>query len=248
VRPPKKRGLSAWESKQSTFFTTLATDIGIIYARPRLTLGYGSPYWQFVGIDTYFMATNSFLSPYVGWRASFPFLDALMGVRHVYPYDRRFLPQADVHHGDDLDIGPGDERSTYNAIDFELVLVGPVLHGAMFLTAHPVWVDAPKDVHVFEEVLRVVMEPPFAAGFRYGYVYGIGESQDLKVGFLLEHVVTPGRPKNTWRGGPVVLAGLSKHVDFLFAFSPVLSSPDELGLLHGTYAYFGILYRLAKRF
>ena len=30
---------------------------------------------------------------------------------------------------------PGDERSTYNAIDFELVLVGPVLHGAMIPTA-----------------------------------------------------------------------------------------------------------------
>jgi len=246
--PPQKKGLSAWESDEDTFFTTVATDMGFIYLRPRVTLGYGSPYWKFVGIDSYFLATNSFVSPYVGWRASFPFLDALMGVRQVYPFDRRLLPKQDTYTGDELAIGEGDTRSTYNAVDFELVLVAPLLHGAAFFTAHPVLVDAPRNMRVFEEVLRVVMEPPMALGLRGGYVYGIGDEQAVKAGVLIEHVVAPGRPKNTWRAGPVVLIGLSKYFDFLFAFSPVLSSPDELGILHGTYAYLGVLHRFSHRF
>jgi hypothetical protein len=243
-----KRGLSAWESDEDTFFATVASDIGFIYLRPRLTLGYGSPYWKFVGIDTYFLATNSFVSPYVGWRASFPFLDALMGVRYVHAFDRRILPKKNEYVGDELDIDPGDTRSTYTAIDFELVLVAPLFHGGVFATAHPVWVDAPSDVRIYEEVLRVVMQPPFALGLRAGYVYGFGESQDVKAGFLLEHVIMPGRPANVVRGGPAVLIGLSKHFDFLCAFSPVLTSPDSLGILHGTYAYLGFLHRFSQRF
>ncbi len=243
-----KRGLSAWDSDEDTFFTTVASDIGFIYLRPRVTLGYGSPYWKFVGIDTYFLATNSFTSPYVGWRASFPFLDALMGVRYVHAFDRRILPKKNEYEGEDLDLEPGDTRSTYTAIDFELVLVAPLFHGGVFLTAHPVWVDAPSDVRIYEEVLRVVMEPPFAMGLRGGYVYGFGASLDVKAGFLLEHVIMPGRPANVVRGGPAVLIGLSKHFDFLFAFSPVLTSPDSLGILHGTYAYLGFLHRFSHRF
>jgi len=243
-----KRGLSAWDDDEDTFFTTVASDIGFIYLRPRVTLGYGSPYWKFVGIDTYFLATNSFVSPYVGWRASFPFLDALMGVRYVHAFDRRILPKQNEYDGDELDIEPGDTRSTYTAIDFELVLVAPLFHGGVFLTAHPVWVDAPSDVRIYEEVLRVVMDPPFALGLRGGYVYGFGESQDVKAGFLLEHVIMPGRPANVVRAGPAVLIGLSKHFDFLFAFSPVLTSPDSLGILHGTYAYVGFLHRFSHRF
>jgi hypothetical protein len=254
-----KRGLSAWESDEDTFFATVASDIGFIYLRPRVTLGYGSPYWKFVGIDTYFLATNSFVSPYVGWRASFPFLDALMGVRYVHAFDRRILPRQEEYVADsclfrspecrnDLALEPGDTRSTYTAIDFELVLVAPLFHGGVFATAHPVWVDAPSHVRIYEEVLRVVMDPPFALGLRAGYVYGFGESQDVKAGFLIEHIIMPGRPANVVRAGPALLIGLSKHFDFLFAFSPVLTSPDSLGIFHGTYAYLGFLHRFSHRF
>ena len=88
---PRPKLLSPWQSSKATPFASLATDVGFIYARPRLTLGYGAPFWHFVGVDTYVMTTNSFASAYVGWRASLPFLDALMGVRRVYPYDRRFM-------------------------------------------------------------------------------------------------------------------------------------------------------------
>jgi hypothetical protein len=243
-----KRGLSAWESSKDTFFTTLATDIGLGYLRPRATFGYGSPYWKFVGVEGYFLVTNSFVAPYVGWRASFPFLDALMGVRRVYAFDRRILPQQERYDGEDLDLEEGDKRSVYTAIDFELVLVAPLFHGGVFATAHPVWVNAPSDVRIYEEVLRVVMVPPMALGLRWGYVYGFGASQDIKAGFLFEHVVIPNRPSNVWRGGPAVLVGLSKHWDFLAAFSPVLASPDSLGIFHGTYAYLGFLNRFSRRF
>ena len=245
---PRPKLLSPWQSSKATLFASLATDLGIIYARPRLTLGYGAPFWHFVGLDTYVMTTNSFASAYVGWRASLPFLDALMGVRRVYPYDRRFMAPAGSHDGDDIDLGTGDERSVYNAVDFELVGLAPALHGAFFLSLHPVWIDAPTDRHVYEEVLRAVIVPPFALGLRGGYVFGLGESQDVKAGIMLEYVVTPGRSSNTVRAGPVALVTFSQYWEGLAAFSPVFAGPDQLGVVHGAYAFLGLLHRWAQRF
>ena len=244
-----KRKLSPWQSSQATPFASVATDLGIIYLRPRLTLGYGAPFWNFVGIDTFWMTTNSFTSPYVGWRASLPFLDAFLGVRHTYPWNRRFMTRQSSHSGGDLDLAErGGQRSEYNAIDFEIAAFAPVLHGVIFLSVHPVWVDAPKDVHMYEEVLRVIIEPPFALGLRSGYLYGIGNEQNLKVGGMLEHVVMPGRPEGVWRTGPVALMTFTKTLEGLFAFSVVFSGPDDLGVVHGTYAFLGLLHRWAHRF
>ena len=245
---PRQPKLSLWQSSRATPFASVATDLGFIYFRPRMTLGYGAPFWSFVGLDAYWMTTNSFTAPYLGWRASLPFLDAMIGARRTIPFNRRFLPKSDSHLGDDIELREGDIRSAYNAIDFEVAGYAPIAHGTLFLSVHPVWVDAPNDVQLYEEVLRAVIDPPFALGLRSGWLYGFGEQQALKVGGMLEYVALPGRPAGVWRSGPVVLMTFSKTLEGLFAFSVVLSSPDELGIFHGTYAFLGILHRFARRF
>lgn len=239
---------SPWQSKQHTPFASVATDFGFIYGRPRVTLGYGAPFWNFVGVDAYWMSTNSFSAPYVGWRASLPFLDAMFGVRRNLPYNRRILEVRDHHDQQELSLEDGGERSAYTAVDFELNAVAPVLHGGLFLTVHPVYVDLPSDLHVYEEVLRAVIKPPFAVGIRGGYVYGVGADQALQLGALGEYVVLPGRPKGVTRLGPLAHATFSKHLEGFAAFSFVVDSPDTLGVVHGTYAFFGLLHRWAQRF
>lgn len=159
---------SPWQSKKATPFASLATDVGVVYARPRLTLGYGAPFWNFVGIDAYWLTTNSFSAPYVGWRASLPFLDTFFGVRRTIPFDRRFLGKQEKYSDTDLGLENGGERSTYTAVDFELDLAAPVAHGGAFLGVHPVLIDVPRDTYVYEEVLRVVMRP-----LRHGLAWGL---------------------------------------------------------------------------
>jgi hypothetical protein len=237
---------SPWQSDRDSYFVSSTTDMGIIYARPRLMLGYGAPYWKFVALDAHWIVTNSFTSPYVGWRASLPFLDAMVGARTVYPWDRRLLEPSDSH-GSNLSVGPGDRHSRYNAVDFELAGFAPLLHGILHLQVHSVIVDAPRDVHLFEEVLRAVMQPPYALGTRAGYLYGVGESQALKVGVVVEYVVLPHRPGNVTRCGPVAAYQLNKHWEAFFAFSGVVDSPDRLGIWHGPYAYLGLTHRWAQR-
>ena len=238
---------SPWQSTRNTPFVSTTTDVGIIYARPRLMLGYGSPHWKFVALDAHWIVTNSFTAPYVGWRASLPFLDAMFGARTVVPWDRRILEPRESH-GSDLSIHGGDERSTYDAVDFELAVYVPLLHGIAHLQGHPVIVDAPRDAHLFEEVLRAVMRPPYALGMRAGYFYGVGETQDFKTGWVAEYVVLPGRPDNVIRMGPMAYLQLDKHWEALAAFSAVVKSPDSLGIWHGTYAFLGMTHRWARRF
>ena len=252
AQPPAKSGkaetkYSPWQSDEDTLFVSTVTDVGVIYVRPRVMLGYGSPHWKFVALDAHWIVTNSFTAPYVGWRASLPFLDAMLGVRTVFPWDRRILPQRDSHDGDDLDIGHTGERSTYNAADFELAAFAPALHGIFYLQAHPVVVDASRSLHIYEEVLRVVMRPPYALGTRVGYFYGVGESQAFKTGMVTEYVIVPGRPRNVTRLGPMASMQFDAHWEALFAFSFVVDSPDSLGIWHGTYAFLGLTHRWASR-
>lgn len=242
------RRYSPWQSKRATPFVSLASDLGFIYARPRLTLGYGAPFWQFVGLDLHWLSTNSFTQPYVGWRASLPFLDVQTGVRYTYPFDRRIMPRRDSHDAEDLDLDRGGKRSSYFAADLEVTLTLPVLHGGAFLSTHATYVDAPRGIHLYEETSRVVMAPPFVLMSRVGYVYGFGESRDVKLGAVVEHVVATGRPESVVRAGPLALVTFNKHLEGLAIFSPVILSPDNLGLEHGTYAFVGVLHRWARRF
>jgi len=238
---------SPWQSDRSTAFVSTVTDAGVVYVRPRVMLGYGAPHWKFVALDAHWIVTNSFTAPYLGWRASLPFLDAMFGARTVYPFNRAILTPAASHTGPELGLDDDEERSTYQAVDLELAAYAPLAHGVAFLDLHPVLVNAPRDVHIYEEVLRAVMQPPMAVGTRGGYLYGFGPDQSLKAGFVLEYVVLPHRPRNVTRGGPVGSLSIDQHWEFLVAFSAVLDSPDSLGIWHGTYAFLGLTHRWAMR-
>lgn len=238
---------SPWQSNQATPFVSLATDAGFIYARPRLTVGYGAPFWNYVGVEAAVISTNSFGQPSIGWRASLPFLDAILTAREVYPYNRRYMDPKDSHDSHDLRLDTGGRRSVYHAVDLEVALTAPLFHGGVFLQAHPLFVDAPRDQHLYEEYIRAIIAPPFALATRGGYVYGIGDGS-VKLGGMLEYVVLPGRPGNVTRLGPIALATFSKNLDGFAAFSFVASSPDNLDIQDGTYAFIGVLHRWAQRF
>lgn len=239
---------SEWQSDEHSLYASSASDAGIVYARPQLTLGYGAPFWAFSGFDGYLLSTNGFAAAYAGWRASLPFLDVQFGHRWNYPFNRRYLPPKDKYTARDLDLNGHDQRSTYDVTEGELTLLAPVLHGAVFVEFHPMWFDAPGDKYVFEEVMRVVVVPPFAMRTRLGYVYGFGAAQSAKIGAMVEYLVTPGRPQNTTRIGPLALVSFTKNFEGLFTTTVVVSGPDDLGAYASTYGFLGVRYRWAKRF
>ena len=237
---------SPWQSKKYTSLAASASDVGIVYARPHLTLGWGAPFWQFVGLDAYAIATNSFASSYAGWRASLPWLDVQWGARFVYPYNRQLLQKKESYGPADLPLGSDGERSTYRVVELEITRLAAVLHGVIFLELHPLWIDAPKDMHLFEEMMRAVVEPPFAMRTRLGYLYDFEGTGD-KAGAMTEYMIMPGRPGNVTRVGPVLIVSLSQHYEILATATFTVSSPDSLGLYEGSYGFLGLRARWAQR-
>jgi hypothetical protein len=247
VSPPRRRW-SPWQSDRASWFAQTANNVGIVYARPRLTVGYGAPFWSFVGVDTWMVATNSFVASYVGWRANLPFADVQLGGRHVQPFDRRLLPRQASYEPEDLPLRPGAVRSSYTAIDLEVLLVAPVLHGGVFTSHHSIWVDIPRDRRLYEETYRVVMDAPYMHATRSGWVYGFGESQAFKIGGALEYHFLPGREADVIRAGPVALYDFDAHLQLQLAWTGPVAGPDSLGLYEGSYATFGVQHRFARRF
>jgi hypothetical protein len=238
---------SPWQSSRHGWFVASASDVGFIYARPHLTLGWGAPFWQFVGLDAYALSTNSFASAYLGWRASLPFLDVQWGWRGVVPYNRRYLPPSDRHSAGDLARNDDAERSVYQVVELEITPLAPLLHGVAFAELHPLWIDAPRDQHLYEEMLCAVVKPPFAMRTRLGYLYAFDDAGNVKLGMMTEYIVTPGRPKNVTRLGPLFLLGLSQHAELLATVTLPVASPDDLGLYEGSYGFVGARLRWAKR-
>lgn len=71
---------------------------------------------------------------------------------------------------------------------------------------------------------------------------------NVKVGAMVEYLVTPGRPRHTTRVGPLALIGFRKDFEGLFTATMVVSGPDDLGLYASTYGFAGVRYRWAARF
>jgi hypothetical protein len=82
---------------------------------------------------------------------------------------------------------------------------------------------------------------------RLGYLYGFGESKDVKLGAMVEYLVTPGRPKNVTRVGPVLVVSATQHIEVLFTTTVPVSSPDRLGIYEGSYGFLGLRLRWAER-
>lgn len=240
-----KRTLSPWDEGAPRPFVAGHLDVGAVFARPQLQLGYGQPHWKWFGVEAYALTTNGFFGLYAGTRASLPFLDFTMGVRDTWSYVRSFLPQRDTYEASDVDRSRAG-HARYLAIDYELSGVVPLPGGYLvwgFLGASVL--DAPASVHVFEESLRVVMRPPFAGNFRGGYVLALGRQQEVKAGALSETLVIPGRDATVVRLGPVATVRVTPHMEALLVLTGVVHGPDALGIWGGSYGFFGVRYRWA---
>jgi hypothetical protein len=244
ARPPEPL-VDYWQGGAPRPFVSSRIEGGIIYAKPQVAVGYGQPYWTWIGIEAYPMTTNSFFAGYVGIRAALPFLSLSFGARDSYSYYRSFLPPGDHYVSDDLSSLNG-AHARYVAIEAEVSTVLPV-PGGYTLAAATVYAitGVPEHKYVFDESLRGIVKPPYIWALRLAYLAGLGKNDVVKVGVLAELVGLPGRDQLVFRSGPVLSVTITDHTDAIGVFSPVFVSPDSLGLWHGTFGQLGFRYRWA---
>lgn len=236
----------SWNEGRTRAFAATTLDVGWVYLRPRLSLGYGKPFGTWIGIDMNPIITNAGFGAYGGLRLALPRLDLRVGPRYFFSFNREFLDPRQSYNGLALDSTAGTPARiiTYEAEVEASLPVGPgdivALGSVSYVT------NVPDGQLVFEETLHVIVAPPLLWRARGGYVFRFGSSRQHSLGLVAEILDVPKRDDSrTIRVGPILRFVLSRRVEIRGSFVPTVISPDHIGLVGGDFTELGFRYRWA---
>jgi hypothetical protein len=237
----------SWATLPPRTFIATTVDVGFVYLRPRLSLGYGRPFTQWIGVDLNPIASQHGLGAYAGLRIEIPHLDFRFGPRYFASFLHTYLPSQDSYSRLELESSAGDPARTltYEAeLDFHLTL-GP---GRLLLRGSASYVTGvPEGYSVFEETLHIIVDPPLVWRARLAYTFSFGARKQHSLGPAIELLDVPKRDDSrTIRVGPILRLALSRRVDVRGSFIFTVISPDRIGLAGGDFTELGIRYRWAS--
>ncbi len=241
---PKVR--RSWREGPVRPFIATTFDVGWVYLRPRLSLGYGRPFSSWIGIDVNPLISGNGLGAYSGVRLSLPRVDFRLGARYFGAFTREYLPPQRRYNRLDLDLTIS-EPSRVLTYEAEIEASFPLGPGDVIGLGSASYVkNVPEGRYVFEETLRVIVDPPLVWRARGGYVVRFGSMKQHSVGIVADVLNVPKRDDSTTvRAGPVVRIVLSRRVEIRGTFVPTIFSPDALGLVGGDFTELGFRYRWA---
>jgi hypothetical protein len=234
-----------WELGRPRLFFGTTLEAGYAYARPRFTVGYGRPYWSWIGIETYPLVSLGGLGHYVGLGAALPGITARVGGRYSYPFSDHYLPPQATYTRIDVERARGP-RADYLALEAELAATLPVLVGSAFAVVGGYRIElAPDGYYLYEESLRAVMKPPHIWRGRLGYLVGFGRDGGIRVGVASDVIGLPGRDEFIVRAGVLGSVLINSRLEAQVSLIPVIVSPDTLGLAGGDFGQLGVRFRWA---
>lgn len=234
---------SYWALGKSRLFVSSTIDIGYLYFRPQIAIGYGKPHWSWIGAELSPAITNSSALEYAGFHAASRYLDLRVGGRYVFSFSHRLLEPKASYSREDIDTRAGSP-SRYVALNGEVSFSLPLPVGGLFGIASAYGIlGVPAGKYVFEEALHTVVKPAFLARGRLGYAFKFG---DITLGAFGEVIENPGRGQPTVRVGPTAGLQISDHLDLFATFAFVVTGPDTSGLTGGDLGTLGVRYRWAS--
>jgi hypothetical protein len=235
-----------WREGKDRWFFATTLDLGWTYLRPRGTVGYGRPFDRFAALDANPIVSGNGAGGYGGLRLALPRVNVRVGARYVRSFNREYLAARPSYTRLDLTSTAGDPAQVITGeaeAEFSIP-AGPgdiVGLGSISYVA-----NVPKGQLVFEETLRVIVDPPLVWRARGGYLVRVGKSRWHSVGVVADVLNVPGRDDSTTvRAGPVVRVVLSRHLEVRGSFVLTWVSPDSLGLVGGDFTELGLRYRWA---
>ena len=237
----------SWATLPPRRFVATTVDVGFVYLRPRLSLGYGRPFTQWIGVDLNPIATQNGLGAYAGFRLEIPHLDFRFGPRYFASFNHTYLPEQPSYSRLELESNSGNPSRTLTLeaeLDFNLDL-GP---GRLLLRGSASYVSGvPEGYAAFEETLHIIVDPPLVWRTRVAYAFTFGARKQHGIGGAVDLLEVPKREESrTIRIGPIVRLALSRRVDVRGSFIFTVMSPDRIGLAGGDFTELGIRYRWAS--
>ena len=237
----------SWGELPARYFVATTVDIGFVYLRPRVSVGYGRPFTEWIGVDANPLATSAGLGAYAGLRFALPFADLRIGPRYFYAFNHSVLDIKDTYYRLDLETYTGKSAATltYEAEIDSSIPLGP---GNLLARASVSYVTGVDERHaVFEETLRVIVVPPLVWRGRGGYALRFGTYGQHSIGLVADILDVPKRDDSiTVRLGPVLRLVLSRRVELRGSFVVTVTSPDRIGLVGGDFTELGVRYRWAS--
>lgn len=236
----------SWAVAPARTFVSTTVDVGFVYLRPRVALGYGKPFTSWVGIEANPIVTSEELAVYGGARLELPFFDLRVGPRFFRAFNHTYLDNQASYTRLELETSNGPQATaiTYEA---EMDLSIPVGPGNIVGRGSVSYVTGvPGGQDVFEETLHVIVRPPWVLRGRLGYAFRFGAYKQHSIGLIAEALDVPMRGDAvTVRAGPLVRFVLSRRVELRGSFVLPLVSPDTIGIIGGDFAELGVRYRWA---
>lgn len=236
----------SWAVRPPRWFLATTVDLGFVYARPRVSVGYGKPFTSWFGIDANPVASSNGIGAYAGLRLEIPYLDIRSGARFFSAFKHTYLAPDNTYDRLQLETESGDLARVLT-LESELDLSIPIGPGNLIARGSISYVmNVPNGMYVFEETLRVIVEPPLVWRGRGGYAFRFGRYRQHSVGVVVDILDVPKRDDSrTVRLGPIVNLVLSRRVELRGSFVTSVLSPDKLGLLSGDFTELGVRYRWA---
>jgi hypothetical protein len=234
-----------WARGENRLFASAMIDVGYLYLRPRITVGYGKPFLLWAGLDANPIATSSGLGAYAGLRLQVPWFDLRVGARGFRAFEHHFLAPQGSYETVDLQNATGP-LSQYVTLEAELSGAIPVGPGSILLVLTAASVQGvPSGWYVYEETLHAITNPPGIYRARFGYGLRLGSEGNARVGLVGEALDLPGRREVVFRAGVVAGFTIDDHLEALGLLLVPVAGVDSLGIAAGDYGEFGIRYRWA---
>ena len=172
----------SWGTLPPRKFIATTVDLGFVYLRPRLSLGYGRPFTQWIGIDANPIASQNGLGAYAGLRIEIPHLDFRFGPRYFSSFEHTYMPTQRSYQRLDLEntSGKPSRTLTYEA---ELDLNFDIGPGRLLMRGSASYVTGvPEGQSAFEETLHIIVDPPLVWRTRLAYVFRFGARKQHSIG------------------------------------------------------------------
>lgn len=237
----------SWATLPSRQFVATSVDLGFVYIRPRLSLGYGRPFTQWVGVDINPIASQDGLGAYGGFRLELPYVDFRVGQRYFSAFQHTTLDAKPSYSRLDLENSSGKRARTFTS-EAELDITLPAGPGKVLLRGGVSYISGvPSGESVYEETLHLIVAAPVVWRARVGYVFTFGSRGQHSLGPVVDFLSVPKRDdSSTLRAGPLLRLALSRRVDIRGSFVVTIISPDRIGLKGGDFTELGVRYRWAS--
>lgn len=235
-----------WMSGDARPFLAAVMNLGGIYYRPELEVGYGRPHFSWAGAELWSRLSLGGVVFYAGPRLTLPSLDLRVGARMVSSAGQNLLPRREIYNNNHLD-AESPPRSHYWSIDSEINVSGAAPGGNASLLVSAFAIGGVEDGYdVFEDSLHIIVRPPLVWRARFSYLASLGPYNNMGLGWATEIINSPARDLTVFRMGPVVTVALTRHLQATAAGLLGIDSRDDIGLSGADLGQIGLSYRWAS--